>query len=108
MLRKGQFTLLTNAYLHHWLVLCESGRLFSYQIRGMAISFTLQILNSLNQHLVLVCEVVQIRQQEIHFFLQGREKKTQEDQTVDGCCFDKQTVGRDSFCSFRNVIKIRI
>lgn len=87
-----------------WVRVIRSA-LLSYQIRSLAVSFLLQILNSLDQHLVLVCEVVRIRQQEIHFFLQGGKKKHSRIKRRFGCCFDKQTVGRDSLF-FRNIIKI--
>lgn len=39
-------------------------------IGTFAVSFLLQFFNSLKQHLVLVCKVIHIRPQEIHFLLQ--------------------------------------
>lgn len=37
-------------------------------------SFILQIFNGLNEHLVLVCEVIHITLQQIHFLLQEEQK----------------------------------
>lgn len=36
----------------------------------LVVGLLLQILDGLNQHLVLVCEVTHVRPQEIHFLLQ--------------------------------------